>query len=209
VDTTTQTRLAKAVSALAFAGAMLLTPRAANADVDRAFGHVELPDLALAGYNWFSTADRWTSHRSPVMESGRLDPDVAPTFGQRLALTVVARDWSVTHPLKGEDGVVDRLRLTRSTRMAVSRVRMTGGVVVPYLQVGLGQWRVDTDVLPQLPHDEELAAQAGGGFEWRLFPRGVLAAQLDDTVLYRERREPQNIPSTHLYGALLAFRAEF
>jgi hypothetical protein len=200
-------------TALAFASTLLAlawSARVARADDEMRRTTIELPRLALAGYDWLNAKPFGSTIVQPdKMTEGRLDPAHAPTLGDRFGIALVARDWSVTHPLTGDDAIVDRLRLSRSTRMAVTRMRLKGGVLSPYAQLGLGQWRVDSDILPQLPHDNELAAQMGAGIEWRIFPRAALACETDQTVLYREHREPQNIPSAHLYSALVAFRAEF
>lgn len=124
-------------------------------------------------------------------------------------LSLVARDWSGVQLLMGGHvSVTDQLRLSRSSRMVVSRVRLADGRLAPFLQIGLGQWRVDTDLMPVLPRDVELATQIGGGFELSLAPRWRLAIEYDYTVLYREERGPDVI-SPRIWGAFVATRASF
>jgi hypothetical protein len=104
----------------------------------------------------------------------------------------------------------DELRPTRSNRMVVSRVRLADGLVAPFAQLGLGEWRVDPTVLPALPPEQELAAQAGLGFEVSLSPATVVAFEADWTLLL-----PGNgndvIADTHpsFWGACLALRDRF
>ena len=132
-------------------------------------------------------------------------------IGTTPRLSLVARDWGVSQLLWGHLTVSDQVRLTRSSRMVVTRLRLTDGRLAPFAQLGLGQWRVDTSVMPMLPSDVELAAQAGGGFELELSPQVVLAMEADCTGLYREGREPQTeaLASGHFWSTLLAARARF
>ena len=131
-------------------------------------------------------------------------------FGGTPHVSLVARDWSGVQLLVGGHvALTDQYRLTRSSRMIVSRVRLADGRVAPFAQLGLGQWRVDTDFVPILPRDTELATQLGGGFEVKLASRWLLAVEMDCTVLYREQHEPQMVSSPHVWGAFLASRATF
>lgn len=135
--------------------------------------------------------------------------DVERWVGVTPHLSLVARDWSGVQLLMGGHvSVTDQLRLSRSSRMVVSRVRLADGRLAPFLQVGLGQWRVDTDLMPVLPRDVELATQIGGGFELSLAPRWRLAIEYDYTVLYREDHRPEQI-SPRIWGAFVATRASF
>jgi hypothetical protein len=130
-------------------------------------------------------------------------------FGLSPHLSLVARDWGSAEALLGHMTVSDQVRLSRSSRMVVSRVRFMDGRFAPFIDVGLGQWRVDTDLMPVLPRDTELAVQFGGGFELRLWSRFALALELDHTVLYREQHEPQMIAAPHIWGSFLGARAVF
>ncbi len=130
-------------------------------------------------------------------------------FGVAPQVSVVARDWGDVLRLTGRLSPTDQVRLSRSSRMVVTRIRVGEGHLVPFAQLGLGQWRIDTDVLPGFVRDTEIAAQFGGGLELRLAPKAAVALEYDYTVLYRELHEPQNIPTPHLFGAMVASRIVF
>ena len=119
-------------------------------------------------------------------------------------MALVARDWGVSQVLWGHLAVTDQLRLSRSSRMVVARLRLADGRLSPFAQVGVGQWRVDTTVVPSLPADVELAGQLGGGFELEVSRQVALALEADCTMLYREGREPADIASGPLWSTLLA-----
>jgi hypothetical protein len=142
--------------------------------------------------------------------TGRREQDIERWVGVTPHLSLVARDWGgVQMLLGGHVALTDQLRLSRSSRMVVSRVRLADGRIAPFAQIGLGQWRVDTDLMPVLPRDTELATQLGGGFELKLAPRWRLALQIDYTVLYREGHEPQQVAGTRLWGSFLGMHAAF
>lgn len=126
-------------------------------------------------------------------------------------LALVARDWGVSQVLWGHLAVTDQFRLSRSSRMVVTRVRLAEGRLMPFVHVGVGQWRADTSVVPMLQSDTQLASQMGGGFELEIAPSVVVALEGDCTVLYREGREasPASVASGELWSALLATRARF
>jgi hypothetical protein len=130
-------------------------------------------------------------------------------FGASPHRSLVARDWGGAQILIGSLMLTDQLRLSRSCRMIVSRVRMADGRVAPFVQAGLGQWRVDTDLMPAMPRDVELAGQLGGGFELALGEHAAIAIETDYTILYREQHEPQMIPGSHPWVTFLAARALF
>jgi hypothetical protein len=131
------------------------------------------------------------------------------SYGLSPHLSLVARDWGEAEALYGHLTVSDQVRLSRSSRMLVSRLRLLDGRFVPFIDVGLGQWRVDRDLMPVLPRDVELAAQLGFGFELRLWDRFSVALELDHTILYREQHEPQMVTAPHLWGSFIGGRAVF
>src|SRR5262249_36918658 len=108
----------------------------------------------------------------------------------------------------GYMSVTDAIRMSRSTRMLVGRVAMTSGMVMPFLQIGAGQWRVDKDMQPYLPKDSELAALVGAGFEIGIAQKLAVAVETDWTILYRETREATNIDTAHIFSAFAALRLE-
>jgi hypothetical protein len=130
-------------------------------------------------------------------------------FGLSPHVSLVARDWSGAQLLLGHLVLTDQLRLSRSSRMVVTRFRLADGRIAPFAHVGLGQWRVDTDLMPVLPNDIELATQVGGGFEIALSRRATFAVEADDTILIRGAREPQMIAAPNVWGTFLAARATF
>jgi hypothetical protein len=156
----------------------------ASSLVPRESWHAEVPDQAHG-----ASVPRW--------------------FGTSPSLALVARDWGVSQLLWGHLTVADQLRLSRSSRMVVSRLRLAGGRLAPFAQLGVGQWRVDTSVVPSLPSDVALAGQVGGGLEMQVSPRAAIALQGDCTLLYREGREPTSLAARPLWGTLLAARARF
>jgi len=147
--------------------------------------------------------------RSPAPES--IDPlSPRPWVGAEPRLSLVARDWVGCRPLYGALSPSDELRPTQSSRMVVSRLRLTEGHIAPFVQVGLGEWRVDTSLFPALPRERELAAQVGFGFELSLGRGTVLAFESGWTFL-----EPQTssdvLAQTHpaLFSGILAARSRF
>ena len=127
------------------------------------------------------------------------------------SVSLVARDWSSAYRVAGGDrlALVDALRLTSSTRMVLTRVRLSDkSRITPFAQVGLGQWRTDPYLLPLTPRYEELAAQAAGGIEVRVHGTWQLALESTATMLYLERREA-DMPATHIFSTTIASRVEF
>lgn len=147
----------------------------------------------------------------------RADGDI-PLAARRLVglaprMSLVARDWGASQLLVGNLTVTDQLRLTRSSRMVVSRVRLAEGRLVPFAQLGVGEWRVDRTLVPALPLNQQLAAQAGAGFEFAVAPSFAVAVEADWTLLWDDaiasQPQPQTIGGPNLWGALLAARARF
>jgi hypothetical protein len=77
--------------------------------------------------------------------------------------------------------------------MVILRERLLDGPIAPFLQLGLGQWRVDPDT-PGVPHEVLLAGQFGVGLELALSPWVAVALEADGTVLHPER--PSAVPSS-------------
>jgi hypothetical protein len=134
-------------------------------------------------------------------------------FGVAPRVSFVARDWGSSLRLAGDRlSLVDALRLSQSTRMIVTRVRfgdLQVSRVTPFAQVGLGQWRTDTNIMPLTPRSTEIAGQAGGGIEIQISRTWQLAAESSVTALYREQREDTSIPQTRFWSAMFASRLEF
>lgn len=130
-------------------------------------------------------------------------------FGFKPRVSLVARDWGSSFRVAGDRlALIDALRLTTSTRMVLTRVRMTDARVAPFLQVGLGQWRTDPYLLPLTPRYEEIAAQAAVGVEIRIRGTWMVGLEQTVTVLHRERGD-SNLPSAHMWSSTFASRVSF
>ncbi len=134
----------------------------------------------------------------------------ADWLGSNFHVSIVARDWKEAYSLTdGHPLVFDRVRLVRSSRMAVTRLSLTDGRIVPFAELSLGQWRVDPDLMPVLPHDTELAGQVALGFELRIATRCAVAWDVERTKVHRDNRGPNQVPVSALMGTFIALRAEF
>ncbi|HLK41261.1 MAG TPA: hypothetical protein VKU41_31135 [Polyangiaceae bacterium] len=163
----------------------------------------KLADVLREGGATLTAASAWPTEGTPAPTSTMRWLGASPDF------SIVARDWGSTQLLVGRLSLTDQSRVTRSSRMVVMRVRLTDGMLAPFAQLGLGQWRIDNDLLPTLPRDVELAGQLGGGFDLALARDVVLAVEGDYTLLYREQHEPQMVLGPHVWTTLLAARARF
>jgi hypothetical protein len=168
---------------------------------------------------------RTGSERSQPTVPSRADERTLPTsepyeqnpgnawFGVAPRVSFVARDWATSLRLAGDRlSVVDAMRLSRSTRMIVTRVRfgdLRVSRVTPFAQIGLGQWRTDSNIMPLTPRSTEIAGQTGGGIEIQVSRTWQLAVESSMTALYREQREDTSIPQTRFWSAMFASRLEF
>jgi hypothetical protein len=123
-------------------------------------------------------------------------------------LSVIARDWDAAQLLLGHLSPIDEVLRERSKRMVLMRRRLADGPLVPFLQLGLGQWRIDPD-MPAIPHDVVLAGQLGGGLELHLTRLASVAAEAECTVINPARSEALWIRSSTLWGSFLAARVKF
>ena len=194
--------------AAVFALGTFLAPSGAAAD-DGLRGSVDWDKLGMVlheGASSFLPHETW---HAETRDQAQGDAS-ARWLGAAPRLALVARDWGVSQVLWGHLAVTDQLRLSRSSRMVVTRLSLGGGRLTPFAHVGVGQWRTDTSVVPMLPSDMELAGQLGGGFELEIAPRTVIALEGDCTLLYREGRDDALMRSTgQLWSTLLAARARF
>lgn len=131
-------------------------------------------------------------------------------FGVAPKVSLVARDWASSTRLAGDRlSLVDGVRLAASTRMVVGRARLSSTRFTPFVQVGLGQWRIDRNLLPLTPRAIEVASQLGGGFELRLTRRWQLAFETTATTLIKDPGPMAGVPSLFLWGTMLASSVEF
>jgi hypothetical protein len=158
----------------------------------------------------------WLKGHFPAAGPVSMEKPHAPTlvpsqwFGSNLHFSFVARDWREAYSITdGHPLVFDRVRLVRSSRMAVSRLSLTEGRIVPFAEVSVGQWRLDPDLMPTMPRDTELAAQLAVGVEMRIAPSCAVAWNMERTSIYREGRDRQTVPVTNIIASFAALRAEF
>jgi hypothetical protein len=182
-----------------------------------------VPRLAIDWSKTFEHATDWLHRNSErgsqnemLLPSEGLQTPPPPSqvgnawFGAAPHVSLVARDWGNARRLAGGPlSVTDQLRLSRSNRMVVSRIRLGEGRLIPFAQLGVGQWRIDTDLLLGHLVDTEVAVQFGAGFELRIWDALALAVETDYTVLCRDIREPQNLPSPSFLGVMAASRVRF
>jgi hypothetical protein len=138
----------------------------------------------------------------------RREPLRDPTdiLGTQLHVAVVARDWQQAVNLTdGRSLLFDRIRVIRSSRMAVGRVILGGGRILPYAEASIGQWRPDTDVVPWLRGDLEVASQVAFGLQVHVTARCAFAWDVEQTQIFLT----SNVPSTHVSASFAALRAEF
>lgn len=129
-------------------------------------------------------------------------------LGGTVRFALVGRDWSGARSLGG--GVLtDELRPSRSNRMVVGRLRLTGGIFQPYVQLGLGHWRMDNQLMPGRPLLKETAAQLAAGVEVRLSARAAIGVEWAYTTFYRETAADHALPVPFLTGALAASKIVF
>ena len=130
-------------------------------------------------------------------------------LGASPRISLIARDWGDSQRLVGRLALVDQMRPTRSSRMIVTRLRLSDGRIAPFAQVGLGEWRVDTTVVPTLPGDRAFAGQIGAGFELQVSSQWVVALENDWTILHTEDDAMRAVAQPTLWGAFIASRARF
>jgi hypothetical protein len=138
------------------------------------------------------------------------DPPAEPTalLGSDVHVAVVARDWHEAFNLTdGRNLLFDRIRMIRSSRMAVARLTVTGGRFLPYFEASFGQWRPDTDIVPWLRADLETASQVALGVQVHLAPGCAFAWDVEETQIFFA--SAANVPTTRLLASFAAVRAEF
>ena len=170
--------------------------------------------------SWLPDADRLALALAPPAPS-LLDGAQGPGHW-----SLVARDWEAARSLMGRLTPTDEVKRGRSKRMVLLRGLFASGPVAPFVQLGLGQWRIDPD-MPAMPHDAVLAGQAGAGVELALASWVSVALEVDCTLLNPGRLDnpdaeppallganprPQDARWVHppaLWGSFLAARARF
>ena len=198
------------VAFVAFAAVTLLSSTRADADqrLHVALQWDKLAEVILSGGASLLPEMGWSfsgASADPAISTG----DDSPWVGTSPRVTVVARDWGGSGLVIGRLAPTDEIRLSRSVRMLLARVRATAGRFVPFAHIALGQWRVDTTWLPLLRPDVELAGQVGVGFEVALSRYATIAFETDYTILYRDQHEPQMVCEPRIWGSFLVARGRF
>lgn len=132
-------------------------------------------------------------------------------FGVAPSVALVARDWGEAFRLAGDRlSLVDAMRLSSSTRMVMTRVRLSDTHttrVTPFAQLGLGQWRIDRNLMPRTPLYTEVATQIGGGLEIQVTNKWQIACEAAQTLFLRAERDTDNLPAApHMWSTTLASR---
>jgi hypothetical protein len=194
----------RAFAALTVLVASLAVPGAAFADEGR---------LTL---DWDKVLSDVRSLSAPRPETRSLLPKqnapAEPTrwVGLSPHVSLVARDWGEAHRIAGGHlALTDEIRLSRSSRMVFTRVRLADGRFAPFAHLGIGQFRLDPDHTLVIHRREDVAAQMGGGFELRIRQGWALALEWDFTVLYREGSAPRQTESSSFWGTFAVTRAVF
>lgn len=203
------------------AAAMTLTTLAAPASAEQGrvaidWGKLMLGVDAYARGKGDRESPRASSADKPLAAAERFGQPLAhnagnPWFGVAPSVSFVARDWGSAFRLAGDRlSLVDALRLSESTRMVMTRVRLSNSSrVTPFAQVGFGQWRTDTNIMRLTPRMTELATSVGVGFELQIMDDWQAACEVGGTLFIRDEREVSNIPETKLWSAMIASRLAF
>lgn len=128
--------------------------------------------------------------------------DLSPTLG------LVARDWRGSMKIAGRTVLLDELRPTASSRMAFVRLA-TAGRLPTFVQIGAGEWRIDTAMFPNARSYAELAGQVGVGFELGLASGLRVAGEGQYTFLFRELRYSADEVAPRMVGVLVAVKGAF
>jgi hypothetical protein len=143
-----------------------------------------------------------------ALRSRVLTEESSRWFGTAFSVSILARDWQGATRLLGSHlCATDALRVSRSSRMVLTRAILMEGRIAPFAQLGFGQWRVDADLQPILPVETEIAAQLGLGFDINLARHLTMAFETDYTVLYREGRN-HALASPRVWSSLAVARLE-
>lgn len=210
-----RSRARRGALGIAMAAAVLTAGGSASAEprgVDWGKTITELDKFVRTGERQSAPAPKKHHERLSLGDEPNVQNMGNAWFGVAPKVTLVARDWASSTRLAGERlSLVDGLRLSASTRMVVSRARLSNARFAPFVQLGVGQWRVDRNLNPHMQRYVEIASQLGTGFELRLTRRWQVAGEVSATSLIREQRdaEPTAVPQGVLWSASLASRVEF
>lgn len=118
--------------------------------------------------------------------------------------TVVARDWGGSMKIVGgRTMLVDDLRPTASNRMLVARLA-TDARLTTFVQLGVGEWRIDPAMFPNARSYSETAGQIGTGFELRLTSNLRIAGEAQYTILQRDLHYTSDEVAPHMLAFFVA-----
>lgn len=124
-------------------------------------------------------------------------------------LSVVVRDWRGSLKLAGDRTLlVDDIRPTASNRMVIGRLA-TDAQLTTFVQVGVGEWRIDTVMFPNARAYRESAGQVSGGFELHAAPGLRVAGEVQYTVLYRDLHYTSDEVAPRILTFVVAVDARF
>ena len=111
-----------------------------------------------------ATAERELAPPSAMGAMGAMGAKEKPLFGLTApSASVVARDWHGSMRLMGDRTLVlDDLRATASNRMVMARLA-TDTRISTFVQVGIGEWRIDPAMFPTARSYSEAAGAIGVG----------------------------------------------
>jgi hypothetical protein len=111
-----------------------------------------------------------------------------------LGLAVVTRDWEGGRSFLGPLVTSDMVRPGRSSQMVLGRLRLSTEHLVSFVQLGLGYWRLDQELMPRHVGEVDRAGQVGAGVEWTILPgllgwatAASIGVETESTVLMRGR----------------------
>ena len=123
--------------------------------------------------------------------------------------SVVARDWHGSMKIVGDRTMLlDEARPAASNRMIVGRLA-TEARLTTFVQVGVGEWRIDPALFPNARSYSEMAGQFGAGFELRLKSHLRIASEVQYTMLYRDLHYTADEVAPRMLAAFVALDGRF
>lgn len=150
-----------------------------------------------------------TAEREPLHPS-TLGAEHKPLFDLKApSASLVARDWRGSIRLMGDRTLVlDDFRTTASNRMVLARLA-TDSRLATFVQLGIGQWRIDPAMFPTARSYSEVAAAIGSGFELRISSNVRVASEITYTALYRDLRYASDEVAPRSLDLALAIEGRF
>jgi hypothetical protein len=179
-----------------------------------------LPELVGEGHRWLVAVMTGTTPASapsarsvtPTAERAVVvsPPALAPMFDLSPHASLVARDWRGSMKIAGARRtlILDDIRPTASSRMLIGRISNDARLTT-FVQVGVGEWRIDTVMFPYARSYAELAGQMGIGFDVQLAHDVRLAGEAQYTLLFRDLQYTSDEIAPRILAAVVALQATF